>query len=382
MSATGTANSSAAANQAGGGGGGGGGGGNGGGGASGAGASGGAGGGALPRFSLTPGQAPSGIIDYSTKAGKKSFYQDTAKLPEIFDGMSEGVTLFQSQLQDKAKASGWDNGEDTEDIINIPTQLALSNDTRDLIQEYSQLTTQMIIAWAVAQVILANNRKTQNNYNMYMCMKNSLTKEMQNSMELEQEQYTVQNTVVAALFYQILMSKAEVGTQATIALTRNSLTKLDQKMLELDSNVNDFNEFVKSCKRKLTNCRANSNNLLINLFTGYKAARDSRFVETIDKIEEDYMYGKTPNLTDTQLMDQALKAFQVCVERGVWGSLSTEQEMIVAMQAKFDEIKDSCLKLDQPTKKKDKKKKPKKRSDQGTTPPTTDNESKYAWKKK
>ena len=68
---------------------------------------------------------------------------------------------------------------------------------------------------------------------------------------------------------------------------RNSLTRLDQKMIEVDSNIEKFNAFVKSCKRKLSNHRTHSSDLLVNLFTGYKAARDVKFVETINKVEED-----------------------------------------------------------------------------------------------
>ena len=75
-------------------------------------------------------------------------------------------------------------------------------------------------------------------------------------------------------------------------------------------------------------------------------------------IERDYLHGKTPGLTDVQLMSQALIAYQVRVEAGIWGALSPEQEMLVALQAKIDgsALKDSHLKLD-PTKRKKKKKK-------------------------
>jgi hypothetical protein len=82
------------------------------------------------------------------------------------------------------------------------------------------------------------------------------------------------------------------------------------------------------------------------LFSGYKAARDTDFNRTISDIEKDYMHGKSPDLTDTELMAQAQVAYQVRVESKTWGALSPEQEVIVAMQAKIDGIKDSNLKLD------------------------------------
>jgi hypothetical protein len=115
--------------------------------------------------------------------------------------------------------------------------------------------------------------------------------------------------------------------------------------------VREFNTYVKTCKSKLNNRRADSSDLLINLFTGYKAARDSDFVDTIQQIEKDYLHGKTPNLTDEQLMSQALVAYQVRDEAGIWGNLSHEQELIVAMQAQLSGIKDKRLKLDTKTNK-------------------------------
>ena len=330
------------------------------------------------QFALTPGQTPSGLVDYSTKEGRKSFYKDTEKLPDTFNGQSEGLTLFQSQLKDKAAACGWNNGHPTEDVIQIPIEQVRPNDTRDIIQEYTQLSVEAINAWCIPNLIAINDRRAQNNYNMFMCIKQTLTPEVQNNMELDREQYTVQDVVIAALYYKILVGKAEVGTQATIALTRNSLTRLDQKMLEVDSNVEKFNDFVKLCRRKLSDRRTHSSDLLVNLFTGYRATRDSKFVESISKIEEDYLYGTTPNLTDTQLMDQALKIYQVRVESGAWGALSAEQEMIVAMQAKFDEIKDNRLKLDTSTKSKKKKGKDYKKDKTSRA----GDEANWAWKNK
>jgi hypothetical protein len=64
------------------------------------------------------------------------------------------------------------------------------------------------------------------------------------------------------------------------------------------------------------------------------------------KSKKDYLHGKTPDLTDEQLMSHALIAYQVREEAGIWGNLSHEQELIVAMQAQLSGIKDKRLKLD------------------------------------
>jgi hypothetical protein len=181
------------------------------------------------------------FIDYGTKAGKKVFEEAIKAVKDEFDGTSNKVTILQEQLEGKCTDFGWSNN-DTSDIINIPPDLLNPGDTVNLLQGYSQLTMAMITAWAMVFVVNQNTRRAQNNYNMYRCLINSLDSSTQTIMALEKEKYTIQGQVIAALFYKVLISKAEVDTQATIALTRTALTKLDQKMLDLHSNVKDFNK--------------------------------------------------------------------------------------------------------------------------------------------
>jgi hypothetical protein len=275
-------------------------------------------------------------------------------LKNEFDLTSDKIGVLQGQLLAKANNCGWNHPQ--ADVINLPTA-ANNARTCNLIEEYSKLTVASITAWAILHVVNQQTRLAQNNYNLYQCLFNTLTSEKQTSMELERTLYTVQGVVIAALFYKLMMTKADVDTQATIAITRTALTRLDEKMLELNSNVADFNEFVKLCRKKLSVRGAGSTDLLVNLFSGYKAAQDAKFVETISSVEEDYLYGKTPNLTDDQLMTQALIAYNVRVERKEWGARSPAEEMIVAMQAKIDDLKDHNLKVDVKKKKIKKKKK-------------------------
>ena len=220
-------------------------------------------------------------------------------------------------------------------------------------------------------MINTQDKRAHNNYNMITCMKNSLTSDLQDTMDTEFESYTLGDTEVAALFLLALIKHAEPGTHATVALVRADLTRLDEKMLELDSNIQAFNEYVRKQKRKLTNRREQISDLLINLFKGYSAARDEKFALTISNIEEDYLHGKLPTLTDEILMSDAYKAYKVRVEKRIWGALGEDKETIIAMQAEIAELKDKRLKLDTKSGTKKKKK---------VTSPKKKQQSAYAWK--
>ena len=69
--------------------------------------------------------------------------------------------------------------------------------------------------------------------------------------------------------------------RATVSFIRTSLTKLDNKMIELDSNVKTFNFYEKTQVKSLAARGDTSSDLLINLFKGYKVANDSEFLDFI-----------------------------------------------------------------------------------------------------
>ena len=302
------------------------------------------------RFALTPGQIPSGIIDYSTKQGMKLFEKAIEALPKKYDGSADNLALFLSQLERKSTNCGWNNGQANEDIVNLPLDITRPMVRRNLIQEHAQFTVEGVTTWASATILAIQDKRAQNNYNMITCMKNSLDDDVQDMMDSEYMSYTVNGVEVAALYLIALIKHAEPGTHATVALVRNDLTNLDSKMLELDSNIEEFNQYVRKQKKRLTNRREHTNDLLINLFKAYSVAQDERFVTSIGNMEEDYLLGKSPGLTDEMLMADAYAAYRVRVERGIWGALNREQETMVAIQAQIDKLKDGRLKVNTKTK--------------------------------
>ena len=91
-------------------------------------------------FVLTPGQIPSGLIDYRTRQGRKIFEDAIEPLPDKYDGSADKLALFLAQLEVKATNCGWNNGYPTEDIVNIPLDIMRPTIIRDLLQEHAQFT--------------------------------------------------------------------------------------------------------------------------------------------------------------------------------------------------------------------------------------------------
>jgi hypothetical protein len=76
------------------------------------------------------------------------------------------------------------------------------------------------------------------------------------------------------LLLKLIISRAHVDTRATVSFLRTSLTVLDEKMVELDSDVVAFNSYVKAEVKALNQRNQPTSDLLINLIKGYKKAED------------------------------------------------------------------------------------------------------------
>jgi hypothetical protein len=141
------------------------------------------------------------------------------------------------------------------------------------------------------------------------------------------------------LLLKLIISKAHVDSRATVTYIRTSLTKLDDKMTELDSNIESFNFFVKAQVKNLAARGESSSDLLINLFSGYKMANDAEFLDFIRRKENDYEEGK--DITTANLMEDSATKYRARKLTGKWSAPTKEQEQILALTAQVEKFKSS-----------------------------------------
>jgi hypothetical protein len=97
------------------------------------------------------------------------------------------------------------------------------------------------------------------------------------------------------LLLKIIISQAHVDSCATVSHIRRSLTQFDMKMLDLDSNIKLFNQYVKAQIKSLLARGEMSSNLFINLLKGYKVAKNVEFLDCIRRKENSYEEGEDIN---------------------------------------------------------------------------------------
>eukprot|EP00957_Ditylum_brightwellii_P109514 8352049-Ditylum_brightwellii.AAC.1 len=115
-------------------------------------------------------------------------------------------------------------------------------------------------------------------------------------------------------------------------------------MSQVNSNIDDFNQYVKQSLTGLRSRGETIEDLMINLFKGHKAASNAVFVGYIKRLEESYEDGET-NLTAEILMSRAVNKHSTRKSKLIWGALTPERQDIVALTPTVQGLKDQNLRL-------------------------------------
>ncbi len=206
------------------------------------------------------------------------------------------------QARDKSIVFDWLN------ILNIPIQgdVAFS---KDLIESYGEISYEDVKAHALTYMN-EDSREAQDSFMMYHCLKNSLTNAAQKQVRTRGHVHPFMFGGIGSgpLLLKVIIMVSHVDTRATITSVRTKLSSLDHAMREQDSDIEAFNDYVLGLVSKLHARGQETQDLLVNLFKGYKACKDAEFVDYIKKKEDLYEEGGEVNYQ--QLMDWALNKFK------------------------------------------------------------------------
>ena len=104
-------------------------------------------------------------------------------------------------------------------------------------------------------------------------------------------------------------------------------------MQKVDSDIIKFNNYIDTQVKALAAHGQMTNDLLTNLFIGYKAASDKKFVEYIEHKEEAYEDGE--DMMPMGLMRLARNKYKTRKDRLIWKAPMEEDEKIIALKAEL-----------------------------------------------
>jgi hypothetical protein len=282
------------------------------------------------RFALSPALANRAVLDFNLASASKVYKSASAPVSIEFDCKPENLQLFLDQVRDRAIAHEWNN------ILLIPKD-GNETESRDLIDSYGELSYNDVRAHALTYVD-TESREAQDSFMLYLCIMSSLTKTAQRQVRIRGKQHSFQlaETGCGPLLLKVVIMVSHVDTRATINSVRTKMSNLDQTMRSLESDIEKFNEYVIGLVEQLQARGQETQDLLVNLFKGYKSCKDLEFVDYIKKKED--LYEEGGEVSTEQLMEWALNKFKTRQENQTWCQKSDEEETIIALQAQVQSL--------------------------------------------
>jgi hypothetical protein len=281
-------------------------------------------------FARTPALANVGVLNYSTNEGMKIYNAAVAGLSTKYNGNTSDMHIFLKNIKERGQSFGWHR------ILEIPK----GGDTFNLIDQYGLVSLSEIQDHANVYEA-ANGRDAQNSSQMYNFIYASITDEAKLMVLSDFADYTLVINGIQVTngpcFLKVLIRNTTIETRSTVFHLRENLNNLENYMVEITYNIDNFNLYVTTQVEQLAARGESSSDLLINLFAAYLSVPDRKFVEYVEKQKDKFDEGE--DISPKLLMQVALTKFKDRTRSGKWQAPSPEEAQIIALTAQIKDIK-------------------------------------------
>ena len=287
-------------------------------------------------FALNPAQATVGVIDFTRESNVKLHKRATSRLSEdLFDCVPEDLNHFLKLLGDRSSEFSWN--DPIVGIMMIPENPADYDTTyTNLLTNHGQISLQRIRTFEESY-INTPTRAAQDTDMLYHCLMSSLSKVGRTKVMIWEKQYKINDRASGNLLLKVIIRESHLDGNATTTVIRTKLSSLDTFINTIGCDITKFNAHIQLLLEGLSARGETTNNLLINLFKGYKAATDNTFVKYIERKQEEYDDGNS--MTSNQLMELADKKYKNLKLNGLWNAPSEQEEKILALSAEVEKLK-------------------------------------------
>ena len=308
----------------------------------------------------------------------KLYNKAISPLEGKFDGEADNLAVFLASVCNRARRFNW------QWLITVPID---DGTTRNLLMHYRQVSLENMRAHAMTY-INTPTRDAQDNDMFYYFLVDLLMNDFRTTILHYADVYTMTNVPIASALLKQIIILTRVDNPASTMHIREMLIESKSKLLQLNGNITEFNQWVRKQMGRLHAREQEAVDLLYYLWKAYKGASDDEFVVYIKDLKSQCDDGRT-TFTVEDLMVWAENKYEARLldEENTWGKPTEDQEKIVAMTAEINSIKKahSSTATPKPTKQKaassktqaNKKAQPKKTKEQKKK-----TNKKWAWKNK
>jgi hypothetical protein len=282
-------------------------------------------------FALNPADIPGAVfVDYTTVEGRKAYDRAIDPLVPQYQGDPKGLMLFLHNMKTKAQINGWNT------ILTIPVGAPAVN--RSLLTQYGLISLEDVRAHALTY-IGQNVKASQDSNNLKLFLDKSLAPDIMMRLIGQGNEYTVGGVEDGPAMLRVLLSLVSIETRAIISVIHGNLRALPTKMLEFNSNILKFNEYVQTQVSELTARGTVANDLMSSLLEAYQSAEEPTFAQYIQQKESQFEDGTIADLTAEVLMSAAEAKYRTMLVKGKWqvpvtvldGGTSKKDENIIAL---------------------------------------------------
>jgi hypothetical protein len=145
------------------------------------------------------------------------------------------------------------------------------------VDDYGNISLEQVRAHAT-EYATTETRTRQNSVQMQQCIFASLMQAFQNRVNLQKKSWYIDDQADGACLLKVMISLSYPDTPATTSHIRTELTKSDEKMIELNFDIEKFNDWVNDQVTQLVARGAQTTDLMENLFKGYEKVPDKEFL--------------------------------------------------------------------------------------------------------
>jgi hypothetical protein len=268
----------------------------------------------------------------------KYFYKATKGLDDgnKYSLSPDKLKSFLDQVEKRVRLSGW------APVLTVPTIVVAPavGVNRNLISEYGNVTIAECQAHAttyMAGVTVAGQMSVM----LYHFLFDSLTIEGLNKVNVDTAPFMINNERDWLCFLRTIITKAQLDTVGTVHTLRNSLGKLEVKIVEYAGDIKKFHMHVNTLKNALDSYGQPYPEVIVNLFKSYELIEDAKFNHYVQYVQ--YGYSADPDAYNARtLMNSVEKNYRTRVEAGTWPKTFADKEgipSIAALQAEIQAMK-------------------------------------------
>ena len=146
----------------------------------------------------------------------------------------------------------------------------------------------------------------------------------------------------------VIIQESYLDFNATVSTLRLNLTNLDEYVLSNGTDIVAFNAYVQSQVDGLAARGEITNDLIVNLFKGYRAMKDQAFLDYLRMIENAHEDG-TAIMDPPTLMLKTANFYKNKLTQKEWEQMSPHEKEVLALAAKVERLQNESKKATQRT---------------------------------